>query len=256
MNIYLIVLMSFVAAASGIVGSFALHRRMSLVADAFSHVALPGIGLAFLAHSNPLYGGIIAILLGAIIIWFLEERSQLPTENIVGIIFIFSLALGAILTPEGEILEALFGGTPVIGTFEFAISILLSFIVIVTMLIIRNKLTLISLSPEIAQSIGIKKSLYNFIFLIVFSLAVILGLKFLGILLMGALIIIPAAISKIFSWNQKSDMILSQVFAIVSVNGGLWISHSYRLPLGPTIALVCFGLFIVGLVVKQLVWKK
>ncbi len=251
-NLYLPILMSIVAIAAGFIGSFVLHKRMSLVADAFTHIALPGIGLALIVNANPLYGGIVALILGTIIVWTIEEKSELPTENIVGIIFIFSLALGALLTPEKELLETLFGGVESISSQEFIVSSLLAIVSIVAIWLIKERITLISLSEEISKSLKIKKSLYNFIFLAIFSLTVILGLKFLGILLMGALIIIPAAISKLISWNQKSDIILSIVFAVISVNIGFIFNKLYALKLGPSIAITCFIFFIITFFIEKI----
>ncbi|MDO8571307.1 MAG: metal ABC transporter permease [bacterium] len=254
-SLLLSIMMTCVAAASGLVGSFALHRRMSLVADAFSHIALPGIGIALLVNANPLYGGIAALSVGALLIWALEEKTHLPTENIVGIIFTTALAAGALLTPEHEILEVLFGGVQSVSLSEFFVSTSLGFIAIVAMITMRDRLMLLAISPEISQSMHIKRGVWNFLFLAVFSLTVILGLKFLGILLMGALIIIPAAIAKMFSWNQRSDMILSSSFAMIAVNVGYFITKTYGLDLGPTIALTCAGFFATGLLL-QLVMRK
>lgn len=246
------VMMTCVAAASGLVGSFALHRRMSLVADAFSHIALPGIGLALLFHVNPLYGGIAALSLGALLIWALEEKTQLPTENIVGIIFITALAAGALLTPQEEILEALFGGLQTISFTEAAISIALGLFAILAIIAMRDRLMLLAISSEISSSMHIKRGVWNLFFLSIFSLTVILGLKFLGILLMGALIIIPAAIAKMFSWNQRSDMVLSSLIAVLAVNSGYGVARMFGFDLGPTIALTCSGMFAVGLLIRTL----
>lgn len=252
MDLYLIILITIVSMAAGFIGSFVLHKRMSLVADAFSHIALPGIGIALLINANPLYGGIMALAIGTIIVWILEEKSHLPTENIVGIIFIFALALGAVLMPEKDMIETLFGGAEKIGQNEFIISVILAFFSIFIMWLIKERITIISLSAELSQSLKIKRKLYNFLFLAVFSMTVILGLKFLGILLMGALIIIPAAIGKLFAWNQKSDIFLSQLFAVISVNTGLLLHKYYFLPLGPAIAIICFIIFIFSLGIKQI----
>jgi len=247
--------MTCIAAASGLVGSFALHRRMSLVADAFSHIALPGIGLALLFHVNPLYGGIAALSLGALLIWALEEKTQLPTENIVGIIFITALAAGALLTPQEEILEALFGGSHTVSLMESITSTVLALGAIFAMTAMKDRLMLLAISPEISSSMHIKRGIWNFFFLAIFSLTVILGLKFLGILLMSALIIIPAAIAKMFSWNQRSDMICSSFFAILAVNGGYAIAQHFNIGLGPTIALTCSGIFAFGFLIRTTLQK-
>ena len=73
--------------ASGLVGSFALMRRMTLAGDALSHVALPGIGLALLYSYNPVLGGAITLLVGILIVWKVENLSHLNTEAVIGVLF-------------------------------------------------------------------------------------------------------------------------------------------------------------------------
>ena len=75
------------AVAAGAVGCFALMRRMTLAADALSHVALPGIGLALVLHLNPVIGGVAMLLVGAVLVWGLERRTGISTETVVGVVF-------------------------------------------------------------------------------------------------------------------------------------------------------------------------
>jgi manganese/iron transport system permease protein len=91
------------AAAAGLVGCFAVMRRMTLASDARSHVALPGIGLALLLHVNPVLGGFVALLLGTLLVWALEHKTRVPTETIVGVVFSAALALGSLLTSGEEL---------------------------------------------------------------------------------------------------------------------------------------------------------
>ena len=77
---------AFIAAAGGLLGSFALLRRMALVGDALSHVALPGLGVALLLKINPIIGGAAALLLGVLIIWVIETKSNISTETVIGVI--------------------------------------------------------------------------------------------------------------------------------------------------------------------------
>ena len=74
------------AVAAGLVGSFAVMRRMTLASDALSHVALPGIGLAIALHLNPVLGGLSALLLGTLVVWATERNTHLPTETVIGVV--------------------------------------------------------------------------------------------------------------------------------------------------------------------------
>src|SRR3989338_6265134 len=107
---------------AGYVGSFMVLRRMSLVGDALSHVALPGIALSLLININPFFGAFAALFLAILGIWFLEKRTELPSETLVGIFFTLSLALGLLLTPEPELMEALFGNISKITTLDIIIT--------------------------------------------------------------------------------------------------------------------------------------
>ncbi|MDP1719171.1 MAG: metal ABC transporter permease, partial [bacterium] len=99
----------FVGAASAYLGSLMILKRMALVGDALSHVALPGIGIALTYGINPFLGAFTALAVGVLLVWRLSDKTDLPTEAIVGIIFTVSLAIGILITPEPELLEALFG---------------------------------------------------------------------------------------------------------------------------------------------------
>jgi len=97
------------AIAAGLVGCFAVMRRMTLASDAISHVALPGIGIALLLQAPPLLGAMTTLILGALLIWLVEARTQIATETVIGVVFSAALALGALFTPGESLIEALFG---------------------------------------------------------------------------------------------------------------------------------------------------
>src|SRR3990167_6636840 len=108
MDIKLLLLITtgaFVGAASGYLGSFMVLKRMSLVGDALSHVALPGIAIALALGIDPLLGALVALTLAVIGIWYLGEHSEIYPEALVGVFFTASLAIGILVTPEPELLE-------------------------------------------------------------------------------------------------------------------------------------------------------
>ena len=239
------------AAASGLIGSFALMRRMTLAADSMSHVALPGLAIAGLFHVNPLIGGLVALLLGAVLIWGIEQRTGIATETVIGVLFSVSLAVGALLSTPEELLDLLFGNFHLLTNVEVIIGLIASLAIIIVMLALKERLTLSILSPEIAQTVGLNNRGLSLLYLIFFAINLILGLKFLGILLMGSLIIIPAAAAKNWSWNLRSDLLLSVIISVVSVSVGLLISYTKQYELGPAIISVAAGLFALSLILRR-----
>lgn len=231
------------AAAAGLVGSFALMRRMTLAADSMSHVALPGLALATLFGISPIIGGFGALIIGALIIWGVEQKTKIATESIIGVIFSASLALGALLSTPEELLDILFGSASSLPPTQALIGLGVSLGIIITILLLKERLTLSILSPDIANTLNLSSSRLSLIYLLIFAVNIILGLKFLGILLMGSLIIIPAATAKNLARNLKSDLFLSSAISFVCVGTGLIISQIYSLELGPAIIAVSSVLF-------------
>src|SRR6516164_3244598 len=104
-----------VAAAAGLVGCFAVMRRMALAADPLSHVALPGIGVAMALHIHPIFGAVAMLFFGALIVWALENRARAATETLIGVVFSAALAVGSLMTSGDELFQALFGGAGKLG---------------------------------------------------------------------------------------------------------------------------------------------
>lgn len=239
-----------VAASASLLGSFAILKRMALVGDALSHVALPGIAMALLLNFSPFFGAVIFLIIAVVGIWVVEYRTTLALETIVGVFFTASLAIGALLTPEHELIEALFGNITDLTWQESAASVLLSLILIGSLLSIYKKLTLNMISQEMAQSIGINHKKLEFIYLLSFALAVALGIRFVGALLMGSLVIIPAASAKNIARSLKSFMGYSVAFGVSAAALGIFISVSRNLPPGPIFILISSGIFISTLIFR------
>ena len=246
-----IIVSIFVAAAASLLGSFAILKRMALVGDALSHVALPGIALALIFNFNPFLGAVIFLIAAVTGIWFLEYKSDLSVETLVGVFFAASLALGAVITPEHELLETLLGNIASLTRQESLISILISIALIVFILKIRKKLALNMISEELAQSIGIKNRRLELAYLMIFALIVALGIRFVGALLMGSLFIIPAASAKNLAKSLNSFLSLSVIFGIIAAASGVYIAYIYNFSPGPIFILISAIFFIISLIIRK-----
>lgn len=250
-----LVMIIAVAIASGLVGSFALMRRMALASDAISHVALPGLGIALLLEIEPLIGGAVALVFGALLIWAIEKQTKISTETVIGVIFSASLAIGSLITPNHELEEALFGEFQAPGLVEGIIGVIAALLIVAFIISYKEKMVLSLVSADVAKTIGLNVNVINLVFLILFSINVLLGLKFLGVLLMGALVIIPAAAAKNLAWNLNSDLVISVIVAVASAVGGFFASSFFGLVLGPTIIAFAAGLFLISMLAKPLFSK-
>jgi len=239
-----------IAALAGLVGSFALMKRMSLAGDVISHFALPGIGIALLLNASPLLGAAISLTIGVLAIWKIEKNSALSTDAAIGVAFTASVALGVLLTPSEDLLETLFGSFPSQYGAYFWIALALTFLIGLLIYSLRNKLVISIFSPELAQSAGVKVSKINLIYFLIFGATIFLGLQFLGTILVGALLIAPAAASRRLTSNLSASLFLSSVFGVLSVIMGYLVSTRFDLAFGPTVVAASAVIFVVTLIKK------
>jgi ABC-type Mn2+/Zn2+ transport system permease subunit len=238
-------------AVSGYLGSFMVLRRMSLVGDALSHVALPGIAIALALGVSPMLGALLALIFVAFGIWYLGEHSEIYPEALVGIFFTASLSLGLLITPEVELLEALFGNIDKIGVMDGVFTLVGAVIIFAITIIISKKLLLMIVSKDLAKSQGIKTSRIDLIYLLLVSCVVALGVKFLGTLLTGAMVIIPAVTAKNLAKNIKGYQILSILIGTATTAFGILIASYFKIPSGPTIVITAIVFFIISFIFRK-----
>ncbi|OFX20833.1 MAG: hypothetical protein A2V77_04445 [Anaeromyxobacter sp. RBG_16_69_14] len=240
-----------VAAAAGLVGCFAVMRRMSLASDAMAHVALPGIGIALALHVHPILGGMAMLLLGALLIWTLEQRTRISTETIIGVVFSAALAAGSMLATGDELIEALLGATGALTASEVALGLAGSVAVIAFILTQRNRLVLSLVSADIARTSGIDVARLDLLYLLAFAVTVGLGLRYLGVLLMGSLVIIPAATAKILARNLDGMLGIAVAVAVLSTVTGEYLAAHLQRTTGPVIIAIAAGLFFAASFVRR-----
>ena len=236
---------------AGYLGSFMVLKRMSLVGDALSHVALPGMALALLWNFNPFFGAFTVLFAAILGVWALERKTELPSETLVGIFFTLSLAVGILLVPDHELLEALFGDISSVTVADLLITFLSVAAIIVIISLIRRGLTISTLSKDLAKSMNVSVDKMNFLFLIMVSLIVAIGIKVAGTILTGSLVIIPAAAAKNISVSISKYTLLAALFGAIASIGGVFAAALWSLPPGPSIILTGGIIFLATLVFKK-----
>jgi ABC-type Mn2+/Zn2+ transport system permease subunit len=251
-NLFLVILTgALVGASSGFLGSFMVLKRMSLVGDALSHVALPGMAVALTFGINPMLGALVALTFAIFGVWYLGERTEIYSETLVGVFFTGSLAIGILITPETELLEALFGNIEKIGIWDGMITMFASVIIYLVTRKISDRLLLGVVSEDLAKSTGVEMSKVNLIYLLMVGLAVALGVKFIGTLLTGAMVIVPAAAAKNFAGSVSEFQILAVLIGVVSAVFGIFIAGVWGIASGPAVVLVSVFIFILSYFFKK-----
>src|SRR3989441_3628265 len=234
--------------AAGYVGSLMVLKRMALVGDALSHVALPGLALGILFNFNPFFGAFAFLFSAAVLTWYIEKTTRLFPESIIGVLFVTALAVGILLTPEVDLLEALFGDITTVSLMDALLAVGISVPIVLVSRLIYRRVVLSILSEELARSTGVNVALVNFVYLFLVTVVVAVGIKIVGTVLVGALVIVPAAAMKNVSRSLSSYALLSGLTGIASAGSGILLADYLHLPAGPLVVTVGTAIFVGALV--------
>src|SRR5436309_588728 len=183
--------------------------------------------------------------------WYLDRSTRLPLDAVIGVMFVFALAVGLLLTPEPDLLEALFGDIANVSWLDAALAVLISTGVIVAARAIYSGVILSHISEELAVSAKIRVGRVTFLYLLLVALVVATGIKVVGTLLVGALVILPAAAARNVSGSLHRYGLLSALFGTVSSVAGISLANVTGLPPGPLVVLVGSGFFLGSIIARR-----
>ncbi|MBI0103985.1 zinc ABC transporter permease subunit ZnuB [Gilliamella sp. W8145] len=246
---------------TGPLGTFVVWRRMSYFGDTLSHAALLGVAFGFLLNINLFYAIILVTLILAIGLLWLESQKQLPVDTLLGILAHSALSLGLVVISlmnniRIDLMGYLFGDLLSITMFD-VYQIIICVVIIGLLLVWRwNHFLFITVSEELAFSHGINVPLTKFILTILLALTIGIAMKFVGALIITALLIIPAATAKYFAKNPESMAIIAILIGMFSIIGGILFSLVYDTPTGPSVVLSNTCLFFISLFISKLFLSK
>lgn len=245
----------FMAPAAAAVGIHVVNFRMSFFSDAISHSAFTGVAIGIVAGIDPVYTLVLfGLLVGGLIVK-MRKRSDLSVDAIIGVAFSTSVALGIVIISAKRGLTRnlhsfIYGDLLAVTEAELALMFLLAAVVLLFSVFLYNRLILIAISEEVSRTKGINTALYEYAFSILLALVVCLSIRVVGILLVTAMIIIPATIGRTLSKSVGSLFWISTLTAIVSSMTGLISSYYWDTSTGATVVLASAILFFAAQIVK------
>ena len=244
-----------VGLSAGYLGSIMVLEKMALVGDALSHVALPGLAIGVLLGFNPLLGGFVFLFVTAVLIWHLGRVTKLSFETLVGATFTLALAIGILLFGDNldALEEALFGDITKVGVVEAIVAVIISVAVVFLTRLIYRKIVLGLISEELATSKGISIARTNLLYLLLVSLTVAIGIQITGTLLVGFLVVTPAAAARTISANLSKYSMLSAIFGAISAASGIVLSNYLNIVPGPLVVISGIAIFIIAIIIK---WSR
>ena len=243
-----------VGVMSGIIGSFIILRGMSLMGDAISHAVLPGVAIAYMLGINILLGASVFGILAAILIGFVASHSKIKTDTSIGIVFSAFYALGFILISMAEsttnLHHILFGNILAVSDSDIMTTAVVLALVILFVSIFYKELLVTSFDETYAKTYGLKTQVIHYALMLVLTLVTVSALQTVGIILVVAMLITPAATAFLWTDRLSTMLYLSAGVGVVSSVTGLYLSYTFNWASGPAIVLVAAMLFAVSFVVS------
>jgi len=241
-----------IAAIAGPLGAFVVWRRMAYFGDTLAHSALLGVALGVLADWNISIAMIFAGVLISIALWRLQKGIILATDTLLGILSHSALALGLIcisLLSNNRInlFAYLFGDLLTVTIEDVALVFVCGGACLMLLLIFWRQLVMIAIDEDLSRVEGLAVDKLKLLLMILMATVVALSMKLVGVLLITALLIIPAATSRRLTHSPEAMAMVATVVAVMSVIGGLLVSTILDLPAGPAIVLCSSLLFFLSL---------
>ncbi|MGB7563936.1 MAG: metal ABC transporter permease [Prochlorococcaceae cyanobacterium] len=230
-------------ALGGLLGSFAVLRQLSFFSDALGHSALLGITLGILLGLNPTLVLIPFAVVFALVVNHLVERSPLPTDALLNIVYSSSLALAVVAlsfvrTYKGGIHQLLFGDILGVSWLDLVLISGLLAVALGYLALTRRDQILLTLDEPLALSRGVAVPLHRLLFIVLLAVVVAISIKAVGVLLISAFVVIPACASRLVSHHFNGYVLLASGLGAVCAVLGLLLSGSFDLPSGPCVVIV------------------
>lgn len=248
--------------ACGVIGTYVVSRRITSIAGAVAHCVLGGLGAAKYfqvtqkwAWCHPLLGATIAAVLSAIIIGWVSLRAKQREDTVISAIWSVGMAVGVLFisqTPgyNEDLTAYLFGSILLVSSQDMWLTVGLDIGILVLGLLYYNRFLAVCFDEEFARLRGIRVELYYLLLLVLTALTVVVLLKVVGIIMVIALLTLPAAVAGFFARTLFQMMIIATLIGITLTTGGIAISYSPSLPAGATTIVLAGVVYAAALLIR------
>jgi len=237
--------------ACGIVGVYVVVKRIVFISGGIAHAAFGGIGLGYFLGLNPVLGVIPFSIASALSMGVVSRRTKIPEDTAIGILWATGMALGIILvalTPgyAPDLFGYLFGNILTVSKSDIMLMLLLDAVIIVVVALYHHEFEAICFDEEYATAIGLRTERLYLLLLCLIALTVVALIRVVGVILVIALLTMPAAISRRFSARMHGMIVRSVALSAILTFCGLLLAYLFNLPSGATIVLVSACVFILS----------
>jgi len=249
-----------IAAISALLGLFLVLRRFSLIGDGLAHSTFGSVAVVILIGVSPLYVTLAAlplVIISSLAIYKLTRSKKINADAAIGILSSLGIAAGVIFASLSggfnvDLFSYLFGNILTVNNTELLLSFIVFLVVVAVVVCFYDDLFAVTFDQELAQSMGIKTGRINVILFLLAAVAAVLAMKVAGIMLVSALLILPALTALQLSFSFRITMIAAVGFAVAAVLTGIVFAFLLNLPAGAMIVLINISFLLLVFAAKKL----
>ncbi|MGQ9832166.1 MAG: metal ABC transporter permease [Thermochromatium sp.] len=249
-----------VSLAAGIMGVYVVLNRIATLSGGIAHAAYGGVGMAYYFGFDPLLGGLLFSVIAALSMNLIQRKTRQRADTLVGVMWAVGMAIGIIFVDRApgykvDLMSFLFGSLLAVSPQEIYLIIALDVIVLLTVFALYRELLAISYDEAFSTVRNLPVDAISLILTALIALTVVMMMRVVGLILVIALLTLPAAIATLFARSMRQMMVLASLFGALFTLVGLWLSYQYNLTSGAAIILVAAAAYLLALVAKRTLAK-
>ena len=247
-----------VSIACGIIGTLVVLNRIVFLSGGIAHAAYGGIGIAFFLNIDPLIGAVTFSVLSSLLMGLAQRKTRQRADTLIGVMWAVGMALGIIfinLTPgyKADLMSYLFGSILAVSSSDLWLMLGITVLIVILAVIFYKLILAISFDEIFARVRNVPVDLVYLVMIIMIGLTVVMAMRMVGLIMIIALLTIPAAMASLFLRSMWKIMLAACGFSLLFTMSGLLLSYTFNLTSGAAIILVAGASYLVGLLIRYLI---
>jgi zinc transport system permease protein len=246
--------------ACGVMGTYVVVKRINFLAGGIAHTVLGGMGIAYFFGASPIGGALVAAVAAALLIGWVSLRWRQNEDTIIAALWAIGMAIGVLFISQTpgynvDLMSYLFGNILMVPRQDLYLMAGLDTIIVLVVVSFYKQFLAVSFDEEFARLRGIYVDFFYLLLLVMVALTVVILIQVVGLILVIALLTLPAAIATLYLRSLVTIMIFATMLGIMFTSGGLALSYAPDLPAGATMVLLAGAVYLISLVTKGLLTK-
>lgn len=251
---------ALVSIAGGIIGTFVVLNRIVFISGGIAHAAYGGVGLGYFLNFNPVLGAVAFSIASALGMGLVQRKAKQRVDTTIGAMWAVGMALGILFVDltrgyTVDLMSYLFGSILAVPTADLAIMAALDVAIVALAILFYKELLAISFDETHASAQNVPVDAIYLVLMCMIALTVVVMIRVVGLIMIIAMLTMPAAISSLFVRDMKRIMVMASFLGVVFTTSGLWLSYALNFTSGATIILVAGATYIVALLARSLIQR-